>query len=117
MSANEGQIGGVHYKNKAIQPWDYVVANGLGYFEGNVLKYITRFREKNELLDLFKAQHYLEKLIELEVGRFPIQATEETETPAKKRRGRPPKAPYGLKADGTPYKRRPNQPKETKEQE
>lgn len=67
-SANAVQVGGNHYKSKAIQPWDYIAANGLGYFEGNVVKYVTRYKEKGGLADLEKAKHYLEKLIEQERG-------------------------------------------------
>ena len=64
--ANSIQHGGTHYKSRAIQPWDYVAANGLGFFEGNAIKYITRWRDKGGIEDLKKAQHYLAKLIEVE---------------------------------------------------
>ena len=67
MNANEKQIGGEHYKSKAIQPWDYIASNGLGYFEGNIIKYVTRWRDKGGVADLEKAQHYLQKLIEVEM--------------------------------------------------
>lgn len=66
MSANEIQVAGSHYKTQAIQPWDYVAANGLGFFEGNVVKYVTRWRDKGGVEDLRKARHYIDKLIELE---------------------------------------------------
>lgn len=62
---NDIQHGGTHYKNKAIQPWDYIVANDLGYLEGNVVKYVSRWKEKGGIGDLQKAQHYLAKLIEV----------------------------------------------------
>ena len=65
-SANAVQVGGDHYKSKHIQPWDYIAANNLGYFEGNVVKYVSRHREKGGVDDLRKAAHYLQKLIELE---------------------------------------------------
>ena len=65
MSANDNQIGGSHYKGKAIQPWDYIVANNLGYLEGNVVKYISRWKEKGGIDDLRKVVHYAEKLIEV----------------------------------------------------
>lgn len=73
MSANKKQVGGSHYKLKAIQPWDYIAANGLGFFEGNIVKYATRCRTKGRpkklrLRDLQKIIHYAEKLIELENG-------------------------------------------------
>jgi hypothetical protein len=63
---NNIQHGGTHYKDKSVQPWDYIAANGLGYFEGNVVKYVSRWREKGGVEDLRKARHYLDKLIELE---------------------------------------------------
>lgn len=66
MSANEEQVGGMHYKQQKIQPWDFIAANKLGYFEGNVVKYVARWRLKGGLGDLQKARHYLDKLIELE---------------------------------------------------
>lgn len=65
MSANDSQVGGTHYKGKAIQPWDYIVANNLGYLEGNVVKYISRWREKGGIDDLRKVLHYTQKLIEV----------------------------------------------------
>ena len=64
-SANTVQVSGTHYKDKAIQPWDYIVANNLGYLEGNVVKYVSRWKDKNGLDDLLKARHYIEKLIEV----------------------------------------------------
>ena len=64
--ALDTQVGGTHYKSKAIQPVEYIHANGIGYFEGNVIKYVTRWREKGGVKDLEKAIHYLELLIELE---------------------------------------------------
>lgn len=66
MSSLEKQEGGDHYKKLVIQPVVYIHANGIGYFEGNVIKYVSRWREKNGLQDLEKAKHYIELLIELE---------------------------------------------------
>lgn len=65
MSANDTQHGGSHYKSKPIQPWDFIAANNLGFFEGNILKYISRWQDKNGVEDLLKARHYLDKLIEI----------------------------------------------------
>jgi hypothetical protein len=64
MNANDTQTGGTHYQ-VAIQPWDYIIANDLGYLEGNVIKYVTRYKNKGGVEDLRKAQHYLTKLIEV----------------------------------------------------
>lgn len=66
MSANDTQVGESHYQKQPIQPWDYIAANGLGFFEGNIVKYVTRWRDKAGIEDLKKARHYLDKLIELE---------------------------------------------------
>jgi hypothetical protein len=64
-SALNTQVGGSHYRDKGIQPIIYIHANDLGFCEGNVVKYVTRWREKNGVADLKKAIHYLELLIEL----------------------------------------------------
>ena len=68
QTANETQVAGEHYRT-TIQHWDYVLANDLGYFEGQITKYVTRWRKKNGLEDLHKARHFLDKLIESESGR------------------------------------------------
>ena len=66
MSALDTQINGKHYKDLAIQPVEYIHANGIGYMEGNVIKYVTRWKLKGGIADLYKAKHYIELLIELE---------------------------------------------------
>ena len=63
--ANDTQVGGVHYIKREMQPWDFIAANELGYFEGNVVKYVSRWRDKGGVQDLHKAAHYLQKLIEI----------------------------------------------------
>ena len=68
MSALEKQEGGGHYKEFKIQPVEYIHANNLSYFQGNVVKYVTRYRLKNGLEDLNKAIHYLELIKQLEYG-------------------------------------------------
>lgn len=62
--ALEVQVGGTHYKEQKIQPLEYIFANNLGFCEGNVIKYVTRYKYKNGLEDLKKAKHYLELLME-----------------------------------------------------
>ena len=66
FSALDRQVAGDHYKDLPIQPAEYIYANAMGYFEGNVVKYVSRWRKKNGLADLEKAKHYIELLIELE---------------------------------------------------
>ena len=64
VKANDFQIGGTHYKTLDVQSWDAITAWGLGFLDGNVVKYMSRWRKKAGLQDLLKAQHYLSKLIE-----------------------------------------------------
>ena len=77
MSANDTQIRGNHYKGKPLQVWDFVAANNLGYFEGNIVKYVSRWKDKGGVDDLRKAKHYIEKLIELETQVKPEQVKPE----------------------------------------
>ena len=58
------QIGGNHYKNFHIQPYEFISKNKLSFFQGNVVKYVCRYLEKNGIEDLNKIIHYceLEKL-------------------------------------------------------
>lgn len=58
------QIGGDHYKNMALQPIEFITKNNMGFCEGNIIKYITRYKDKNGVEDLKKAKHYIEILIE-----------------------------------------------------
>ena len=67
--ANAQQVGGSHYRDQVVQPWDFIARNGIGYLEGCAIKYLSRWRQKGEkdgVDDLRKARHYIEKLIELE---------------------------------------------------
>jgi hypothetical protein len=59
----ETQVGGNHYKNMAIQPIEYIMQNNLGYCEANIVKYVSRWKDKNGLEDLKKARHYIDILI------------------------------------------------------
>lgn len=52
-----------HYSTCRIQPLDFIIANKLDFLEGNIIKYICRYRDKGGLKDLRKAQTYLERLI------------------------------------------------------
>ena len=67
-NALDVQVGGTHYKDCAIQPIEYIHANKLGFAEGNVVKYITRHRQKHGADDVRKVIHYCQLLLELEYG-------------------------------------------------
>lgn len=60
------QVGGNHYKDLVIQPVEYIFKNNIGYIEGCVIKYVTRWQNKGGVQDLEKAKHFLELLIELQ---------------------------------------------------
>lgn len=60
------QLAGSHYKDMPIQPVEFCHANGIGFIEGGVIKYVCRWRKKNGIEDLKKARHFLDVLIELE---------------------------------------------------
>ena len=67
--ASNKQVGGDHYRSKAIQPWTAMESwltpeEFEGFLRGNVIKYIARYKEKDGLRDVLKAKHYLERLEE-----------------------------------------------------
>ena len=66
MSALTEQVGGSHYVDMPIQPVEFIHKNGLDFLQGNVIKYVCRFRNKNGEADLRKARHFIDLLIELE---------------------------------------------------
>jgi hypothetical protein len=60
------QEGGDHYKNRAIQPIEYISANKLGFSEGNIIKYATRHLEKGGAEDIRKIIHYAKFILKYE---------------------------------------------------
>ena len=52
------QIGGNHYKKFKIQPYEFISKNDLSFFQGNVIKYVCRYLNKNGIEDLEKIKHY-----------------------------------------------------------
>lgn len=65
MKTLKRQVGGQHYLKLKIQPWEIIDADNLDFYEGTILSYLLRWRNKNGVEDLKKAIHYLQKLIEL----------------------------------------------------
>ena len=65
-SAFDEQVGGGHYTDMKIQPFQFSMANGLDPMQHTIVKYVTRFRSKNGAEDLKKARHTLDLLIEWE---------------------------------------------------
>ena len=65
-TAQDKQVGGDHYKKYVIQPVDFIAKNNIPYIEGNIIKYLLRWRDKNGIEDLDKIVHYVELLKEIE---------------------------------------------------
>jgi hypothetical protein len=64
MKSSEKQVGGKHYLKYKIQPVEFIIKNNIGFVEGNIIKYVLRFKEKGGVQDLEKAKHYIELLID-----------------------------------------------------
>ena len=60
------QVGGTHYSIMKIQPIEFIMANKLSFIQGNIIKYVCRYKSKGGIEDLNKAKHYIDLLIELE---------------------------------------------------
>lgn len=68
MNANEKQVGGTHYKS-SYQHWDFMTETQLEYLPATATKYLSRWKKKNGLEDLYKAKHYIDKYIEVMTAR------------------------------------------------
>ena len=60
LYAEEKQEGGTHYTKHKIQPYKFIRENELSFFQGNVIKYVVRYKDKNKEEDLKKIIHYCE---------------------------------------------------------
>lgn len=78
MAANDKMVGGDHYpKGQGEEHWDRMYRMfGRGYFIGSITKYVERFPEKGGIEDLKKAEHFIQKLIELETAKAVDSKTE-----------------------------------------
>jgi len=65
-SSLKQQVGGDHYKTLAIQPIVYCQKNNLNAIESNIVKYVTRHKQKGQREDILKVIHYAEMLLEIE---------------------------------------------------
>ena len=80
------QVGGTHYTKCGIMPTTYIRANNLDFFEGNIVKYITRHKDKNGAEDIKKVIHYAEMILEdvygYKYGQPPVHTYEDSESTA-----------------------------------
>lgn len=65
-TALDQQQGGDHYRNLPIQPVEYIIANGIGFLAGNIIKYATRYKDKGGAEDIRKIKHYCDLILEFE---------------------------------------------------
>jgi len=70
-SADDLQVSGSHYKDMPIQPWAVMEAvltheEFVGFLKGNIIKYSLRAGRKAGSDDAGKAEHYMQKLREIE---------------------------------------------------
>lgn len=70
IRANDRQVAGTHYKDMGVEPWDVVdtwpIEQQIGAYRHGALKYLMRMGTKDEQLqEIRKAGHYIEKLIEV----------------------------------------------------
>ena len=71
MKSTDYQVAGDHYKKMKIQPIDYIMANQLGFCEGAIVKYISRWRDKgNGIDDLRKIKQFCDFIIESELEKL-----------------------------------------------
>ena len=56
-----------YYQKGSIEVTDYITSNEMSFIEGNIIKYVTRYKEKSGIQDLRKARWYLDKLIETQM--------------------------------------------------
>lgn len=68
--ASASQVGGSHWTKLKIQPFEYTMSNSLDPLQHSIIKYVTRFRDKNGVEDLEKAKHCIDLLIEFEKGEY-----------------------------------------------
>ena len=76
------QVGGDHYEKCGIMPTTYIRANNLDFFEGNIVKYVTRHKDKNGAEDIKKVIHYAEMILEdaygYKYGQPPVNPYDDT---------------------------------------
>lgn len=66
--ALSSQVGGDHYRKMKIQPVEYIIANGIGFLPGNIIKYASRYPDKGGAEDIRKIIHYCKLILEFEYG-------------------------------------------------
>ena len=56
-----------YYQKGKIEVTDFIIDQQLNFIEGNIIKYVTRYKDKSGIQDLRKARWYIDKLIETQM--------------------------------------------------
>ncbi len=78
MNALDTQVGGSHYKNMRFQPIELISLLGFDFFQGNVVKYVSRHHAKGGRDDLDKALHYCQLAMSYGYGRVRLPTKAQT---------------------------------------
>ena len=81
MQSTDYQVAGSHYQKLKIQPIEYILANELGFCEGAIVKYISRYKDKGGVDDLRKIKQFCDFLIEEELKDTPLTTMDERRLP------------------------------------
>jgi hypothetical protein len=81
LKSTDYQVAGSHYQKLKIQPIDYILANELGFCEGAIVKYISRYKDKGGVDDLRKIKQFCDFLIEEELKDTPLTTMDERRLP------------------------------------
>jgi hypothetical protein len=86
-TTRQTQVGGTHYKALEIEPVDFITKNQLDWLSGHIVKYVCRHKLKGGAVDIKKAIHYAQMLLEDVYGvSSEVKYTDTQEAPAVKKR-------------------------------
>lgn len=100
MAANDHQVGGDHYRKHSseIQHWDYAELKQFDKWQYQITKYVERWKDKNGILDLEKARHFLDKYIEVEKRKLENKGQSEMALNDKRTPKQDQEYPFGFNA-------------------
>jgi len=73
---NNNKISPDYYQKGKIEVTDFITDQNMTFVEGNVVKYVCRYKDKSGIQDLRKARWYLDKLIEIQMDTKPFKEGE-----------------------------------------
>lgn len=79
MSSLTRQVGGDHYKGMKYQPVAFASKMRFNFIQGSILKYVSRYPQKNGVEDLAKAMHFCELGVDTKPTNFALPTEEEAQ--------------------------------------